>query len=639
MSVLKVLATDGATGGGATYVEDVFSAYTYTGNGSTQTITNGIDLAGKGGLVWVKTRSAGSLAHSLNDTARGAGYSLSTNNTLAQSSFYNDELTAFNSTGFSLGADGNQGIMNLSAATYVSWSFAQANKFFTQAQATVSGGVTATVNLSSLGTVGMVAVKRTDSTSAWFVFHRSCTSGKLVYLNTTAAETTDGSVTLSGTTLSLVGGTIANGTYIVYAWAHDTTSTGLIQCGTCTTDVSGYATVTTGWEPQYVLSHCIDVTDDWYIGDTMRGAGADSSFPFKTLYANTSGSENNGGTPRINATGFTLSGNSSKRYIYLAIRRGPMKLPTSGTQVYNAIARTGNGTAYTETGVGFPLDLFVSHQRNSANDCLWEDRLRGATKDLYSNLTQAEGTLASAVTGFDAMDGVKIGTDGAGLVNGAAGGTYIHWNLRRYPGVFDVVCYTGTGSVLNVSHNLGVVPELMITKRRTVSTGDWHTYNVTNGNGYAFYLNLTNAPDASASYWNNTTPTASVFTVGTGVGVNANGSAYVAYLFATLAGISKVGSYSGTNGTQTINCGFTTGARFIMIKRTDSTGDWFVYDTTREGGSFPAGNDKHLSLNTTAAEIATTDDIDADTSGFIVNQNATTNLSATSATYIYLAFA
>jgi hypothetical protein len=101
--------------------------------------------------------------------------------------------------------------------------------------------------------------------------------------------------------------------------------------------------------------------------------------------------------------------------------------------------------------------------------------------------------------------------------------------------------------------------------------------------------------------------------------------------------ISKVGFYTGNGSSQTINCGFTTGARFILIKRTDSTGDWFVWDTTR--GITASANDPHLSLNTTAAEVTTNDSIDPHTSGFIVKQVAATSINVTSAIYIFLAIA
>ena len=97
-----------------------------------------------------------------------------------------------------------------------------------------------------------------------------------------------------------------------------------------------------------------------------------------------------------------------------------------------------------------------------------------------------------------------------------------------------------------------------------------------------------------------------------------------------------MGNYTGNGSTQTINCGFTTGARFVLIKRTDSTGDWYVWDSAR---GIVAGNDPHLSLNTTTAEVTTNDSVDADSSGFIVNQLAATNVNVNAATYIFLAIA
>ena len=111
---------------------------------------------------------------------------------------------------------------------------------------------------------------------------------------------------------------------------------------------------------------------------------------------------------------------------------------------------------------------------------------------------------------------------------------------------------------------------------------------------------------------------------------------YVAYLFATVAGVSKVFSYTGNGSSQTINCGFTGGSRFVMIKRTDSTGDWYVWDSAR---GIVAGNDPRLSLNSTAAEVTTDDSVDTDSTGFVVNQVAATNVNVNAATYIFLAIA
>ncbi len=175
----------------------------------------------------------------------------------------------------------------------------------------------------------------------------------------------------------------------------------------------------------------------------------------------------------------------------------------------------------------------------------------------------------------------------------------------------------------------------MIVKRRNAGYG-WLVYSQSIGPSNALLINGTNATISYPSGWNSTTPTASVFSVGTAVDTNENAGTYVAYLFATKAGISKVGSYTGNGGTQTIDCGFSTGARFCLIKRTDSTGDWYVWDTAR---GIVAGNDPHLSLNTTAAEVTTNDSIDPVSSGFAVNQVAATNINVNAASYIYLAFA
>jgi hypothetical protein len=124
--------------------------------------------------------------------------------------------------------------------------------------------------------------------------------------------------------------------------------------------------------------------------------------------------------------------------------------------------------------------------------------------------------------------------------------------------------------------------------------------------------------------------------VGSSAATGSSGGSYIAYLFATCPGVSKVGSYTGTGTTQTINCGFTGGARFVMIKRTDSTGDWFVWDTAR--GMIPA-NDPYLLLNSTAAEVTGTDYVDTTATGFEITSTAPAAINASGGTFIYLAIA
>ena len=119
-------------------------------------------------------------------------------------------------------------------------------------------------------------------------------------------------------------------------------------------------------------------------------------------------------------------------------------------------------------------------------------------------------------------------------------------------------------------------------------------------------------------------------------GVNASGDTFVAYLFASAPGVSKVGSYTGTGTTNQINCGFTGGARFVMIKRTDSTGDWYVWDSAR---GIVSGNDPYLLMNSSAAEVTNTDYIDPYSAGFEISSTASSEINGSGSTYFYLAIA
>jgi hypothetical protein len=172
----------------------------------------------------------------------------------------------------------------------------------------------------------------------------------------------------------------------------------------------------------------------------------------------------------------------------------------------------------------------------------------------------------------------------------------------------------------------------MIVKGRT-NVANWSVYSGSLGSGNSLNLNTTQASFANAIQWI-ANPTASVFSVGTSNNINGSGITYVAYLFATCPGVSKVGSYTGNGSSQTINCGFTGGARFVLIKRTDSTGNWTVFDSAR--GIFP-GDDAVLFLNSTAAEAFNGDWIDPASSGFAVGDYADVN--ANGGTYIFLAIA
>lgn len=624
----------------AAYVEDVFSAYTYTGNGTTQTITNGIDLAGQGGMVWVKSRSTTN-GNVLYDTERGAANRLSSNVTNASANT-SPSFTSFNSNGFSLNDAGD---LNANGNSIASWTFRQAAKFFDVVTWT-GDGVDGRSIAHNLGIApGMVIIKRTDLAGDMAVWHRQGTGGSdgALRLNTTAAAqgaiafgSLANSITVYNSNFPIAANT-SGGTYVAYIFAHDVAADGIIQCGSFTVS-SGVANVNIGWEPQFLLAFPIAGGLSWQMLDVARGW---SESGYNTLAPNTSTAELSPGSADYRkpmATGFKWSSTPDGTYIYLAIRRGPMKTPTAGTQVYNAIADNHTQTARSITTVGFAPDMMLNLVRSNANYGQHVlDRLRGTSQNLYSEYISAETTQnGTAVTSFD-MDGVSLGVDNAATgINTYSGYTSSKNFFKRAPGFFDEVCYTGNGSTQNISHNLGVAPELMIVKNRTTAGYYWRDYHVSLGNGAYLNMNATDAVNTGNTFntWNATTPTTSVFSIGGDGNVNVVSNNFVAYLFATLPGVSKVGSYTGNGGTQTIACGFASSARFVLIKRTDAVGDWFVWDTAR---GIIAGNDPHLGLNTATAEVTTDDSIDPDSSGFIVNQDAATNINVNSATYIFLA--
>jgi hypothetical protein len=207
--------------------------------------------------------------------------------------------------------------------------------------------------------------------------------------------------------------------------------------------------------------------------------------------------------------------------------------------------------------------------------------------------------------------------------------------FQRAPRFFDVVCYTGTGANRTVAHNLAAVPELMIVKGRSGATA-WQVYSSALANTEYVVLNTTAAKATGATRWNSTTPTSTVFSLGTASEVNTSAATYVAYLFATCLGVSKVGNYTGTGATQVINCGFTGGARFVLIKATSTTGNWLVWDSAR---GIVAGNDPYLAVNSTAAEVTGTDWVDTAATGFELSNSGGNLANSNGVSYIFLAIA
>jgi hypothetical protein len=628
----------------AKYIEDYFQTWLRTGTGASATVTTGLNASINKSLVWTKSRSAAT-DHKFTDTVRGATKALVSNSTAAETTD-SQGLTAFSSTGYTIGTNTTY---NNSGATYVDWQFVATPKFFDVVTYT-GNGVGAGQNINhNLGSVpGCIIAKRTNSTGDWYVLHRSVGSsgGSNAYLllNSTAAAVNPGlawgGFAPTSTQFAVEDNLNINGaTYVAYLFAHDAGGFGasgtgnVISCGSFTTDGSGNATVTLGYEPQWVLTKRADGARSWELSDVMRGMPVTTTSA-QALRPDLSDAESSAGgtSPIPSATGFSISGaaQTNSQFIYIAIRRGPMRTPTTGTSVYNALTRTGTGAAVNITGVGFPPDLVANKGRNTAGtDNLWTDRLRGATKYAVTNSTNAEATNAQMVTALG-QDGVSWGNDDGNFNTY----TYVNWFFRRAPGFFDVVCYTAdsvNGRAL--SHNLAVTPEMTIFKSRG-ATSQWYIWHSALG-ATTQEIYFTNGAVSLGGLFTQA-PTAATLYLSSG---NVNFSSFgncISYLFATVAGVSKVGSYTGTGTTLQVNCGFTGGSRFVMIKRTDSTGDWYVWDSAR---GIVAGNDPYLLLNSSAAEVTGTDYIDTFSSGFEISSTAPAAINANGGTFIFLAIA
>ena len=653
-------ALEAAAAGGddtVTYVEDVFSTYVYEGTGATLAINNGIDLDGEGGMVWIKMRDD-TYGHRLFDTERGVlevieSYDVTAEATLA------DSLTVFNSNGFTVGSSGDTNLLN---SEMVGWTFRKAPGFFDVVTYTGNGSAQA-ISHSLGSTPGCIMIKNLDSSTNWETYHRKLNGGTTpqnykLELNETAAESANSNVwndTAPTSTHFTVGtnnsANLAN--YVAYLFAHDDQSFGaagnesIIKCGSFTTTATwGNYKVDLGWEPQYVLMKRADSSSpgDWFIFDSMRGiiGPGDSTLAdtsaFNTLYAtsddaelqaNTAAAETTQGRICLYSQGFIGTiGFGNADFIYIAIRR-PMKVPEAGTEVFAVDSRTSGNPNWTS---------------NFVVDGMWEGEDVSADRaiSVYTRLTGLKynntyRNNASSTGGSDFANDFMTGW----RQDGSTVSTAISWMFRRAPGFMDIVVQVGDGvGGASWNHGLGVVPEMIIGKNRTDAV-DWAVYHHGVNGGvdpadYQLQLNDDAAQYDYNGYWDDVLPTTTHFTTGGSQNTNGTGKEYTFYLFTTLAGVSKVGSYTADATLTTINCGFAAGARFILIKRVDATGDWYLYDSLR---GIVAGNDPYLILNTETAEVTGTDYIDPDNSGFQITTAGSSTINVNTGEYIFLAIA
>ena len=609
MSIARKV-TEGASGGSGgsdTYVDDVFSTYLYEGTSAARDIVNGIDLDDKGGLVWLKSRTS-ALPHYLFDTERGANRYLVSNETDAEVDSTASMLTQFNADGFSLGDASSINGVNRS---FASWTFAKQKGFFDVVTYTGNGVAGREIPHNLGSDPGMIITKVLNITDNWAVYHASLGGTERLTLNNTDPSTATSrywnntDATDSVFTVGVDSTTNGNGnTYVAYLFADDAPMFGpngdesIIKCGSYTGTSAAGLEVDLGWEPQWVMIKSADDAYNWFLFDAMRGivtGGNDALF-----FANEDLAEGSSQRLEVTSTGFkivTTSGSfndDGRDYIYMAIRR-PNK-PAEEFEPDELFAvESADGAVLPQFKTGWPVDFALKRTINGAVDTHANARLIQGSY-LKTNTTDAADTDGSGF--FDFSNGWRD--------SGAVGSTLLSWMFRRAPGFFDVVTYEGANSDLTVGHNLGVVPEMMWVKC-TNNTRNWAalmpTMALSGGSGDYMQgiLNRDNACyDRSYSSPINylaSPPTDNTFellgsTTGGNAEVNNQGWNYIAFLWASVPGICDIGTYTGNGQARQVDCGFTNGARFVLVKRTDGNGNWLYFDSLR-------GKAQTLALNTT----------------------------------------
>jgi hypothetical protein len=472
----------------------------------------------------------------------------------------------------------------------------------------------------------MILIKNCSQSGNWYVYHRGLDDPAKEYLNLDLNGAVNGNAVIWGATnpsdsvFTIGSSSYVNGLndeYVAYLFAHDDHEDGYIQCGSYVGNGSTTGPIIDlGFEPQWLMIKRSSDVSGWYIMDNMRGLPVDgpaNNTATPSLQAQEPNSEGTSTSSDvdINATGFqcTTDSNGSNAngstYIYMAIRRPNKPAEEFEPDELFAMDENINGVinpAY-RTSPEWPVDfsLFRAQPLASANINA-ASRLM-APNFLKTNLNEVEEALTGGY--WDYMNGWRS-TSPAGQ---------LAWMWRRAPGFFDVVTYEGDGSGdLELKNSLGVKPEMLWLKPRTSGdsySGNWHVWHESFGYAQSS-ANLNLNSDASLSSARGVNPVHSF--APDGISPNIRGGAsgehnkagvdYIAMLWASVPGICDIGTYTG-NGvgpwsspgdSLKVDCGFTNGARFVLVKRTDAQGNWIFFDTIR-------GSQSTLSLNTTNAEV------------------------------------
>jgi len=325
------------------------------------------------------------------------------------------------------------------------------------------------------------------------------------------------------------------------------------------------------------------------------------------------------------------------------------------TDYFNTVLYTANNGTLNVTGVGFQPDWVWIKGRSYVVHSNMYDVVRGVQKDLLSGSTNAE-TSSGELTAFnsDGFTVVDSGTDRANYLTN----THVSWNWKagtsftndasstgigtidstgsvNQDAGFSICSYTGTGSAGTIKHGLNSTPSAIILKNRIDGSVFWYVYHKSLGNNSEMYLNATDAAPGSTGAWNTTSPTSSVFSVGSHGGTNASGQGIIAYCFAEKQGYSKFGSYTANNNSDGayIHLGFK--PALFICKKSSGTETWYMNDNKRSSFN-PTKAELYASEN--QAEGTGNARIDLLSNG-VKMRTDNGGYNTGSETYIYMAFA
>ena len=660
-------------------VEQVFHANPYDGTGSSFTVTNGIDNSNEGGMIMVKARDGdgGSYTWTLTDPVRGLANQLDLPGASGQQ-YRSSRISSMNEDGY--GVQGSDGRFNSSSKEYIAYNFRKCEKFFTYVHYDGDSSDDRAIAHDLGCTPGFMVIHtyypdgddwvcwhqavsgragRWDAQNKWS--GNSGTNSYSNYLDSTAPTATHFTV---GNNSAVNSGSRS---YVCYLWAHNNSDgefgeggdQDIIKCGTFSAGTNRVETqVNVGFEPQFIMLKKWSTgenpgDDSWYIYDNMRGL---DNLYRQELYT-TDHDENSDDNRHENQystwihptdNGFTTHGfmhtQTSTGWMYMCIRKrdgGSTLNPENGSDVF--AMDTGNGSSTIPTWYsGFPVDL--AWRKTHTNTEYWNITSRRLGRFwLYLAYTHAQST-NGPYSGHGPEDYVWDSHAGWGKDFNS---DHMSWMWKHNPGMNSTITNYGTGSAMDIYHGLGDTPEMYWVKLID-DTGDWYVYHHgLNGgtNPEQYYIKLNGGGESSGTLWNNTAPTSTIIKIGTSSAVNQTDSRLKVISWRSIAGISKVGSYTGDGNARTITTGFQ--PRFVWLKNVSDASDYddnryIILDTTR---GWASGNDSVLKdAFGDAAQVTNLDVGQPTSSGFTLTAPVAGNSTAgmwneNNTKYIYYAHA